>query len=53
MLRILPIIVNFAVILFIAFKTLNTQFFSPFDINLSLTALIFAVIIELILIKRK
>jgi len=53
MLRVLPTLVNFAIILFTAFRTINTRYFSPLDINLSLIALIFSVIVELILIKRK
>ena len=53
MLRALPLLVNFAVIVLIGLKTLNKGYFEAVDINLSIGALIFAVIIELILIKRK
>jgi len=53
MLRILPLLINFAVIVLIGLKTLNTGCFDTIDINLSIGALIFAVIVEMILIKRK
>ena len=45
--RILSILMNFSVILFIGFKTLNTACFSPLDINLSIIALIFSVLVEI------
>ena len=51
MLRVLPILMNFALIVFIGLKTLNTQCFNTGDISLALLTLIFSVIVEMILIK--
>lgn len=52
-LRILSPIINFGVIAFIGLKTINTECFNAGDINLSIIALIFAVIVELITIREK
>lgn len=51
-LRVLSLIINFSVISFIGLKSLNTACFNSFDINLSLGALILAVVTELITIVR-
>jgi len=51
-LRILSLIMGFGVITFIGLKTINTQCFNLGDISFSLGALIFAVIVELISIKK-
>ncbi|MFH1607627.1 MAG: hypothetical protein ABIA78_00675 [archaeon] len=53
MLQILPLLLNFAVIVFIGIKSLNSECFNAGDINISITALIFAVIVEMVLIKRR
>jgi hypothetical protein len=53
MLRVLPLLVNFAVIVLIGLKTLNKGCFDAVDINLSVGALIFTVIVELILMKQR
>jgi len=46
--RIVPLVMTFALILFIGFKTLNTSCFSGLDLNLALSILIFTVIVEII-----
>ncbi len=51
-LRVLSLLINFLVILLIAFRTLSTACFNSLDINLSLVALIFSVIVELIAIRK-
>ncbi|MFA4952702.1 MAG: hypothetical protein WC584_00605 [Candidatus Pacearchaeota archaeon] len=53
MLRILPLLIDFAVIFLIGIRTLKTACFNAVDINLSIGALIFSVIVEMMLIKRK
>jgi len=50
--KIVPLIMNFALILFIGFKTLNTLCFSGLDLNLALSILIFSVIVEIVIIKE-
>ncbi|MCK4647684.1 hypothetical protein KAT24_02025 [Candidatus Pacearchaeota archaeon] len=52
-LKILSLILSFAVIAFIGFRALNTRCFSSIDVNLSLGALIFNVIVELVSIRRQ
>ncbi len=47
LLRILSPLINFSVIGFIGLKTINTNCFNSIDINLSLIALIFSVLIEI------
>ena len=51
-LRVLSYLVNFGVIFFIGLKTLNSSCFNAGDLNLSLIALIFSVIVELISIRK-
>jgi len=51
-LRLLPPLVNFAVILLIVGRTLNVQCFNATDVNLSIGALIFSVIVEIVIIKQ-
>ncbi len=53
LIKIFPPLVNFTVISLIGLKTLNTKCFSPVDINLSLAALIFSIIVEIYLIGRR
>jgi len=52
LLKIFPPLLNFGVIALIGIKTLNTQCFNPFDINLSLGTLIFSIIVEIYLINK-
>ena len=52
-LKIFPPLVDFSVIALIGLGTLNTQCFSPIDLNLSLGALIFSVIVEIYLIYNR
>ncbi|MBS3088550.1 hypothetical protein J4402_02100 [Candidatus Pacearchaeota archaeon] len=52
-LRVLSLVINFAVISFIGLKSLNTACFNSFDINLSLAALILAVVTELVTVSRE
>jgi len=52
-LRIFPPLVDFAVIALIGFRTLNTNCFNSTDLNLSLGALIFSVIVEIYLLKTR
>ena len=47
-LRVLSLLVNFAVISFIGLKSLNTACFNSFEINLSLASVILAVVAELV-----
>jgi len=51
-LKIFPPIVEFSVITLIGMRTLNSRCFNALDINLSLGALIFSLIIEIYLIKK-
>ena len=51
-LRILSLLINFSVIVFIGLKTLDTACFNVGDINLTIGALIFAVIVEIISLKK-
>jgi len=51
-LKIMPPLVNFGVIFLIGIKTINTQCFNAIDINLSLMALVFSVVAEIVLIKK-
>jgi hypothetical protein len=51
-LRILSLIMSFGVIVFIGLKTLDTACFNSVDINLSLVALIFATLVEVLSIKK-
>jgi len=46
-------VINFTVITFIGLKSLHTPCFNSFDINLSLTALILAVVTELVTVARE
>ncbi len=52
-LKILAPIANFGVILVIWARTLDTACFSPSDINLSMAALIFSMMVEIIYLKRR
>lgn len=52
-LKVLAQISNFAVITLIGFKTLSTECFNVFDINLSLSALVFSMIVEIIYLKKR
>ena len=52
-LRLFPPMVNFAVIALIGFRTLNTKCFNTIDMNLSLIALIFSVVVEVVLLREK
>ena len=52
-LRVLSLIVNFSVVCFIGLRLLNTECFNAGDINLSLGALIFSVITELVTVSRE
>ena len=47
-LKILGHLVSFAVVAFIGIKALNTACFNSFDVNLSLIALIFALVCDLV-----
>jgi len=51
-LKVLGHLSNFSVVLLIGMKTLGTSCFNTMDINLSLSALIFSVIVEIISIKK-
>jgi len=53
LIKVFPPLVDFGVIALIGLKTLNTECFSPVDINLSLGALIFSVITEIYLIQKR
>ena len=44
--------VNFGVVILIAFRTLSSACFDPIDINLSLGALIFSVIAEIFILQK-
>lgn len=50
-LKVLSHLVSFAVVAFIGLKTVNTACFNSFDVNLSLEALIFALVVDLISLK--
>jgi hypothetical protein len=52
-LKILGFLIKFSVISFIGLKSLNGPCFNAVDIDLSLAALIFTVIIELVIIARE
>jgi len=52
-LRIFSPITNFAVVVLIGMRTLNTMCFSAFDINLSLAGLVFSVLVEILNIKKR
>jgi len=52
-LRVLSLLINCAVIVFIGLKTIDTACFNAGDINLAMGALIFAVIVEIVSIKKK
>jgi len=52
-LRIFPPLVNFGVVALIGLRTLTTECFSPIDINLSLGALIFSVIVEIYMLRKQ
>lgn len=52
-LKIFPPLVNFGVIALIGLRTLSTQCFNVIDINLSLIALIFSVIAEIVIINKE
>lgn len=52
-LKILAILSNFAVVAFIGLRTLSTKCFSISDLNLSLAALVFSMIVEIIYIKKR
>ena len=52
LIKIFPPLVEFGVISLIGLKTINTKCFSPLDIDLSLGALIFSIIVEIYLIQR-
>lgn len=52
-LRVIPHLINFGVIALIGIRTLNTRCFNVTDINLSLGALIFSIIIEIYLIRKQ
>ena len=51
--KVLPPLIDFGVISLIGLKTLNTTCFNATDINLSLISLIFSMIIEIYLIRKK
>lgn len=51
--KLLPPMIEFGVIALIGLRTLNTKCFNATDINLSLGALIFSLIVEIYLINRK
>lgn len=52
-LRILSPIINFGVIAFIGLKALDTACFNAGDISISLIALIFSVLVEITLLKKR
>lgn len=51
-LKIFPPMVEFGVIALIGIRTLNSKCFNAIDINLSLGALIFSLVIEIYLINK-
>ncbi|PIN93586.1 hypothetical protein COU61_00775 [Candidatus Pacearchaeota archaeon CG10_big_fil_rev_8_21_14_0_10_35_13] len=51
--RIFPPLIDFAVISLIGLRTLDTRCFNNVDLNLSLGALIFSVIIEIYLLQLR
>lgn len=53
MLKVLAILSNFTVIAFIGLRTLNAQCFNASDVNLSIAALVFSMIVEIIYIRRR
>jgi len=52
-LKILAPIANFSVILLIGLRTLSTECFNVFDVNLSLSALVFSMIVEIIYLDKR
>ena len=52
-LKILAHISNFVVVGFIGLKTLGTECFDFTDVNLSLSALVFSLMVEVIYIKER
>jgi len=52
-LKILAPISNFSVILLIGLKTLGTKCFNTSDVNLSLAALVFSTMVEIIYLKKR
>ena len=52
-LKVLPPLVDFGVITLIGLRTLRTACFNAIDINLSLGALIFSIIVEIYLLRNK
>jgi hypothetical protein len=51
-LRIISLLVNFTVIVFIGLKTINTTCFNAGDINWAIGALIFSIITELYSLRK-
>ena len=52
-LKVLSPLSNFSVIVLIGLKTLSTECFDVMDINLSLSALVFSIVVEIIYLKKR
>lgn len=51
-LKIFPPLVDFGVIALIGLRTLKTECFNPIDLNLSLGALIFSLVVEIYMLRK-